>query len=415
MNWALTRPLAPSASTIRSIVATMSAWSPSLTVCGGNTPTESPAVHAGTLDVLEQARDEHPLAVGDGVDVDLDALEVAVDADRAIGVDHGRGGQLALEVVGGVAEVDGQAADDEARPDDDRVADALGERQRLVDAVGHPAFGLGDAETVQQGREPGPLLGLVDGLEVAAEERHAARGQGRRQVERRLAAERHDRRQEPLPVGRFGVDDRAHALGVERLEVEARRRIEVGRDGLRVRVDHDRAPAELAERVRRVDGAVVELDPLPDPDRPRADDQRRRAGHRRRLGRRARGRVRRVEVRRLGRELRGARVDHREPGPQPERQPGRPELRRGGAGQAGQLAIPEARALDRGEQRRGLGVRGVGQPRPGLLDLGLERDVAAHLGEEPGGDARRLADDRLGHAPAEQAEQPPEPAVGRRR
>ena len=158
----------------------MSAWSPSLTVCGGKTPTESPRVDAGPLDVLEQARDEDPLAVGDGVDVDLDALEVAVDPDRAVGVDDGRGGELALEVVGRVAEVDGEAADDEDRPDDDRVADALGERQRLLDAVGHAALGLRDAEPVEQRREPGPLLGLVDGLEVAAEQRHAARGQRRR-------------------------------------------------------------------------------------------------------------------------------------------------------------------------------------------------------------------------------------------
>ena len=53
---------------------------------------------AGPLDVLEEARDQHELAVGDGVDVDLDALEVAVDADRTIGVDDGRGGQLAGQV-----------------------------------------------------------------------------------------------------------------------------------------------------------------------------------------------------------------------------------------------------------------------------------------------------------------------------
>ena len=110
------------------------------------------------------------------------------------------------------------------RPDDDRVADPLGEGQRLLDAVGHAALGLRDAEPVEQRREPGPLLGLVDGLEVAAEQRHAAGGQRRGQVERRLAAERDDRRQEVLAVGRLGVDDVAHALGVERLEVEARSR-----------------------------------------------------------------------------------------------------------------------------------------------------------------------------------------------
>ena len=64
-------------------------------------------------------------------------------------------------------------------PDDDRVADPLGERQRLLDAVGHAALRLGDAEPVEERGEAGPLLGLVDRLEVAS------RGAGRR---RRRAA-----------------------------------------------------------------------------------------------------------------------------------------------------------------------------------------------------------------------------------
>ena len=104
--------------------------------------------------------------------------------------------ELALEVLGRVAEVDGQAADDERRPDDDRVADALGQGQRLLDAVGHAALGLRDAQPVEQGGEADPLLGLVDGLEVAAEQRHAAGGQRRGEVERRLATERDDGRQQ---------------------------------------------------------------------------------------------------------------------------------------------------------------------------------------------------------------------------
>ena len=152
------------------------------------------AVDAGPLDVLEEPRDEHAIAVADGVDVDLDALEVAVDADRPVRVDDRGRRQLAGQVLRRVAEVDGQAADDERRPDDDRVADPLGEGQRLLDAVGHAALRLRDAEPVEQGREADALLGLVDGLEVAAEERDAAGGQRRGQVERRLAAERDDGR-----------------------------------------------------------------------------------------------------------------------------------------------------------------------------------------------------------------------------
>ena len=107
-------------------------------------------------------------------------------------------------------------------PDDDRVADALGERQRLLDAVRHAALGLRDAEPVEQRGEARPLLGLVDRLEVAAEQRDAGGGQRRGEVERRLAAERDDRREQAAsvrPVG-LGVDDAPDALGVERLEVQ---------------------------------------------------------------------------------------------------------------------------------------------------------------------------------------------------
>ena len=101
------------------------------------------------------------------------------------------------------------------------------------------------------------------------------------------------------------------ALGVERLEVQAGRGVEVGRHRLGVGVDHHGRPALAPQRVGGLDRAVVELDPLPDPDRAAADDERGRPRHRRRLGRRPRRRVRRIEVGRLGGELRGARVDHR--------------------------------------------------------------------------------------------------------
>ncbi len=143
-------------------------------------PDRVAAVDAGPLDVLEQARDQHPHAVADGIDVDLDALEIAVDADGPIRIDDRGRRQLPRQVLRRVAEVDRETADHERRPDDDRVADALGQGQRLLDAVGHAALGLRDPESVEQGGEADALLGLVDRLEVAAEQRHAHRRPGAR-------------------------------------------------------------------------------------------------------------------------------------------------------------------------------------------------------------------------------------------
>ncbi len=194
MNWALTRPLRAERQhdpLHRRDDQVLVALADDL---GREHADAVAGVDAGPLDVLEQPGDQHLLAVADGIDVDLDALEVAVDADRPVGVDDRGQRELAGQVLGRVAEVDGQPADDERGPDDDRVADPLGQRQRLLDAVGHAALGLRDAEPVEQGREADALLGLVDGLEVGAQERDAAGGERRGEVERGLATERDDGR-----------------------------------------------------------------------------------------------------------------------------------------------------------------------------------------------------------------------------
>ena len=92
-----------------------------------------------------------------------------------------------------------------------------------------------------------PMIGTPLRLEVA------------RELERRLPAELHDHAPRLLDV-----HDLEHVLERERLEVQAVRRVVVGRHRLRVAVDHDRLEAVLAQRHRRVHAAVVELDALPD-------------------------------------------------------------------------------------------------------------------------------------------------------
>ena len=88
-----------------------------------------------------------------------------------------------------------------------------------------------------------------------------------REPERRLAAELRDDADRLLAVA-----DGEHLLRRERLEVEPVGRVVVGRDRLRVAVDHHRLVAERAEGLGGVDAAVVELDPLADPVRARAED-----------------------------------------------------------------------------------------------------------------------------------------------
>ena len=132
---------------------------------------------AGPLDVLQQTRDQDRVAVGDRVDIYFDAFEIAVDPNRAVWVDVGRASQLLDQIGRGVAEVDGEATDDERRPNDDRIADTIGQRQRLLDRAGHAALRLRDADRLDQVGEADAVLGLIDGLEVCAQQRDAGSGQ----------------------------------------------------------------------------------------------------------------------------------------------------------------------------------------------------------------------------------------------
>ena len=202
------------------------------------------------------------------------------------------------------------SAEDVRRPHEHRVADALGDRARLV---------VRRREAVARGRQPGggehlaerpAVLGQVDRLGARADDRDAGVLQLLREAQRRLAAELHEHADElaaALPRRLLlGRDDLEDVLDGERLEVEAVAGVVVGRDRLGVAVDHHGLEAGLGERERRVDAGVVELDALADAVRPAAEDEHLAAARRRDLGLLVVGAV---VVGRLGGELGRAGVD----------------------------------------------------------------------------------------------------------
>ena len=145
---------------------------------------------------------------------------------------------------------------------------------------------------------------------AGADHRHPGRGEPGGQPERGLPAQLHDHAGDGAG-GLLGVHHLEHVLERERLEVEPVRGVVVGGHGLRVAVDHDGLEPGLAQRHHRVHAGVVELDALPDPVRPGAEDQHLGLlGLRRdlRLGRRV-GLVGAVVVGRARGELGGAGVD----------------------------------------------------------------------------------------------------------
>src|SRR3990172_4187029 len=103
------------------------------------------------------------------------------------------------------------------------------------------------------------ILGQVDCLVRSPEDPIAGVLDVARQAERGLAAELGDDAEWLLAVA-----DGQDFLWGKRLEVQAIGRVVVRGDGLRVAVDHHGLVAQLAEGLRCVDAAVVELDPLAD-------------------------------------------------------------------------------------------------------------------------------------------------------
>src|SRR5262249_35684453 len=114
-------------------------------------------------------------------------------------------------------------------------------------------------EPVEEAGEALAILGELDRLRLRPEDPIAGLGERRRERERGLTPElRHDAR------GALPLADAEHLFRAERLEVEPIGRVVVGGDGLRVAVDHHGLVTQSPEAPRRVDAAVVELDPLAD-------------------------------------------------------------------------------------------------------------------------------------------------------
>ena len=174
-----------------------------------------------------------------------------------------------------------------------------------------PFSGWLQAELVDQLGEALAVLGEVDRVGRGAEDRDALGRERRGELQRRLPAELDDDAMKRA-ARRLDMEDLEHVLDGQRLEIEPVGRVVIGRDRLRVAVDHDRLVAGLGQRVGGVDAAIIELDPLPDPVRPAAEDDDLLA-----VGRlalvlglaEARRLVGRVHVGRLRLELGGAGVD----------------------------------------------------------------------------------------------------------
>ncbi len=224
------------------------------------------------LDMLEDAGDRDVLAVADRVDIDLDRVaQIAVDQNRRRARYLNRRGDIMIELLGPVDHLHRAAAKHVAWAQQHRIADPLRHRDRLVAAAGEAVGGLLEAELVDQLGKPLAVLGKVDAVGRGAEDRDSVGLKLGGELERRLPAELDDHALE-LALLRLAMEDFEHVLGRQRLEIETVAGVRVGRDRLRIAVDHDRLESRFLQREGGVAAAIVELDPLPDPVGPAAED-----------------------------------------------------------------------------------------------------------------------------------------------
>ena len=233
-------------------------------------------VHADGVKVFHAAHgDDVAGAVAHGLKLDLlPAVNVALDKDLR---DRGRVEPRlcrARELLRAVGHAAARTAERERRADDDGVADAAGDGERVRDGARRAG---GDGRLADGGHgllEQLAILRLADGVDVRADEAHVV------PLQKALAVELHCERQPRLTaepgeeaVGLLLFDDALDGGQRERLEIDLVRERLVGHDRRGVGVDEHDVHARIAQHAARLRAGIVKFRRLPDHDRTGADDQ----------------------------------------------------------------------------------------------------------------------------------------------
>ncbi len=257
---------------------------------------------ARALNLLHDARNTDVNPVRNGVDFHFAPDHVLIDEHGMFMRGDDSFAQILPQFFFFVHNLHCASAQDVARPDNQRIIELL----RLFHGFFH---GLDEAtlrprntqlshervKTFAVFRQINPFIRRADNANTAF-------GHRRRQIDRRLPAELTD---DALRFLLF--DDFHHVFFRQRLEIQRVGRIEVRGNGFRIVVNDDGFLAGFAQRPGRVDGAVIEFNPLPDPNRTAAEDDDAPLTLRAHFVLLA---VRRIVVRCLRFKFRRARVDH---------------------------------------------------------------------------------------------------------
>ena len=178
------------------------------------------------------------------------------------------------ELFAGLADAAAGAAHGEGRAHDDRVADAVGAGQRVLQSLHDLGRDDGLVQLFHRLLEQLAVLGAVDGLRLAGQQADAGAvqitgtGQLHGQVQAHLAAQvgQHG-------VRLFDVQDALHDFQRHGLDVNMVGHVRVGHDGCGVGVEQNGLNALCFQGAAGLGAGVVELRGLTDDDGAGANDQ----------------------------------------------------------------------------------------------------------------------------------------------
>ena len=143
----------------------------------------------------------------------------------------------------------------------------VGHRARFLGGVGNAVLRVGQVQAAQHSGEVFAVLGQADRGRRGAQDGHPGGFQPGGQVERGLPAQLQDDAQ-----GFFALDHVEDVFEGHGLKIQAVGGVVIGRDGLRVAVDHDDLVTQFAQGKGRLAGAVIKFDALADAVGPAAQD-----------------------------------------------------------------------------------------------------------------------------------------------
>ena len=173
------------------------------------------------LDVLHDTRDEDILVlVCKSVDINLDGVaQVGINQHRCIARDLHCLARIALDAGAVVDDLHRAAAQHVGRANDDRVADLLGDGDRLFLRDRRAVVGLAELQILNQFLEAITILGQIDRVWRRAENGNTRGLERLGKLERRLATELNDQSQQ-FAAPALDLDQLDDVLGGQWLEVE---------------------------------------------------------------------------------------------------------------------------------------------------------------------------------------------------